>query len=124
MLVGMNRLGYLPASSPHSLLHRHRLQHSGEKPFACDHVDSITGNRCEYRCNQRANLQKHQMLHSGEKPFACDQCDYRCIQKVDLGRHLQMHQRVQASAAAAAVAAVLEVAAVAAVASIDAGAGN
>ena len=48
-------------------LKRHKLTHSGEKPFMC--------NQCDKAYGQKSHLKDHMRTHTGEKPFRCDICD-------------------------------------------------
>ena len=47
-----------------SELKRHKLIHSGEKPFACP--------QCKYSCTTAGYLKKHLLIHSMEKPSNAD----------------------------------------------------
>ena len=66
-----------------SNLKRHKLVHSGEKPFACS--------QCKYSCTQACDLKSHLLIHSGENPFKCRQCNYSCKQASDLKKHMLTH---------------------------------
>ena len=59
------------------------LQHSGEKPFAC--------NQCSFSCRRPSELKYHMLSHTGEKPFACKKCEYSCRQSHDLKMQMKKH---------------------------------
>ncbi|MDZ4124492.1 MAG: C2H2-type zinc finger protein, partial [Hydrogenophaga sp.] len=65
-------------------LKTHKLTHTGEKPFKCDF------NGCKYAYTSSSSLKTHKLTHTGEKPFKCDHpgCDYACKEL----RHLKTHK--------------------------------
>jgi uncharacterized Zn-finger protein len=66
-----------------SALKKHKLTHTGEKPFQCG--------TCSKRFSRNEHLQKHARIHTGEKPFACTVCDRRFRQKSTLSTHMRTH---------------------------------
>ncbi|XP_057668481.1 zinc finger protein Xfin-like isoform X1 [Diorhabda carinulata] len=64
-----------------SLLLRHEMIHSGEKPFKCT--------ICDHSFIQKGTLRVHLLTHSGLKPFSCTLCPAKFIQKGNLRVHLQ-----------------------------------
>ena len=73
----------IPVLTHASRLKRHRLKHTGEKPFKCD--------QCNYSCTQAGDLKIHKRKYTGEKPFNCDQCDYSCTRPECLKVHKRNH---------------------------------
>ncbi|XP_059483304.1 zinc finger protein 236-like [Neocloeon triangulifer] len=63
-----------------SLLKRHWLTHSGERPHKCD--------KCDQAFSQRGSLLLHQNLHKGEKPYKCTFCTATFVQRGNLRSHI------------------------------------
>ncbi|XP_044741994.1 zinc finger protein 544-like [Chrysoperla carnea] len=80
-----------------SNLCKHRVVHSGQKPFACD--------VCKKGFTTASNLSKHRRIHTGErpfvcerahtgeKPFSCDVCGKSSSNKSDLAKHKRIHTK-------------------------------
>lgn len=64
---------------------KHRLIHSGQKPFLCG--------ECGKSFRQKNHLVDHQRIHSGNRPFVCDVCSKTFSQKQNLKKHLQRHKK-------------------------------
>uniref|UniRef100_A0A4W2D8T9 Zinc finger protein 746 n=1 Tax=Bos indicus x Bos taurus TaxID=30522 RepID=A0A4W2D8T9_BOBOX len=66
---------------------RHRMLHTGERPFPCT--------ECEKRFTERSKLIDHYRTHTGVRPFTCTVCGKSFIRK----DHLRKHQRNHAAGA-------------------------
>lgn len=64
-------------------LNRHRLLHSGERPFRCD--------KCDRGFAQQNDLDRHSSIHSLDSNFECSQCFKRFKTKKNLNGHLKTH---------------------------------
>lgn len=64
---------------------KHRLIHSGQKPFLCG--------ECGKSFRQKNHLVDHQRIHSGNRPFVCDICSKTFSQKQNLKKHQQRHEK-------------------------------
>ena len=66
-----------------SVLGRHMLIHTGEKPFECSF--------CDERFRQIATRNRHILRHTGEKPYKCNVCQRSFSRKSTLVNHVKTH---------------------------------
>ena len=64
-----------------------RGEHTGEKPFKCNHPG------CKRAFTQKGNLKVHVRSHTGEKPYKCNHpgCDKAFTQSSTLKYHVRSH---------------------------------
>ncbi|PYH96410.1 hypothetical protein BO71DRAFT_375526 [Aspergillus ellipticus CBS 707.79] len=59
----------------HSTLQKHIMSvHLKQKPFACPHVDSATGQKCSMAFDSAGHLRAHESRVHAEKRFTCTEC--------------------------------------------------
>jgi uncharacterized Zn-finger protein len=61
----------------------HVRSHTNIRPYKCTYVN------CEFRANQKSDLQKHLRVHTKERPYKCKWCDYRAAIANTLTGHLR-----------------------------------
>ncbi|XP_037943577.1 zinc finger protein 23-like [Teleopsis dalmanni] len=66
-----------------SILKKHKLEHRGDRPFACDF--------CDRKFPVLSLLIKHRRSHTGEKPYTCAERNQSFSAKGLLNRHMKLH---------------------------------
>ena len=97
-------------------LQRHKLVHTGKKPFSCETCDSCFTQKvdlerhvlkfhlkksrpthecedCGKKFDKPNQLRAHKVVHTGEKPFSCETCSKCYAYKSDLNKHILKHHR-------------------------------
>ncbi|XP_041672514.1 zinc finger protein 2-like isoform X2 [Cheilinus undulatus] len=69
-----------------STIARHRLIHTGERPFKCTMSD------CEKHFRSTSEVKRHVLIHhTTERPFKCDNCGKGFVKKCYLNAHSKIH---------------------------------
>ena len=69
-------------------MRKHKLVHSGEKPFQCD--------RCSYRCSRSGTLKRHMATHLNTDPMKIEHVlDNNTLQQPQQQQHHQQLQQPQ-----------------------------
>ncbi|UYV65819.1 hypothetical protein LAZ67_3005540 [Cordylochernes scorpioides] len=58
---------------------QHKVTHTEEKPFTCDH--------CPYRSAHKTNFKVHMRKHTNSKPYICDLCGFQTSYSGSLNGH-------------------------------------
>ena len=74
------------STSKASNFKRHKIIHSGEKPYKCG--------SCDYSCTTNDSLKKHSYTHTGDKPHQCSSYDYSSTSTGALKTHSYTHTAV------------------------------
>lgn len=68
-------------------MRKHKLVHSGEKPFQCD--------RCSYRCSRSGTLKRHMATHLNTDPMKIEHVIDNSLQQQQQQQHHQQLQQPQ-----------------------------
>ncbi|CAJ1080522.1 zinc finger protein 287-like [Xyrichtys novacula] len=73
-----------------STIARHKLIHTGERPYKC------TVPECDKHFRSTTEVKRHVLIHhTTERPYKCDSCGKGFIQKFDLNTHAKIHSGVK-----------------------------
>lgn len=71
-------------TTDHNTLRRHRMRHSGERPYRCPH--------CSYACIQASTYKRHVRLKHAALAtsllHSCGRCEFRTVNAAALRRHI------------------------------------
>jgi KRAB domain-containing zinc finger protein len=66
-------------------LKRHKLTHTGEKPYQCDYP------KCTYTAATKIAVKNHKVVHTRDKPYKCTQCAKCFFVLKSLKKHEKTH---------------------------------
>ena len=64
-----------------SRLTRHKMTHTGIKPYSCPF--------CEYTAMYKTSLRDHMTKHTGDRPHQCPHCPFKGLYKSSLHKHMK-----------------------------------
>jgi len=90
------------SSDKKSDIKKHKLLHTGEKPFPCTHPPKEGEQPCPKRFVEAGSLKVHLRMHTGEKPYKCNvpECGKAFSTSSSLKRHVLSHSQTKLYACA------------------------